>query len=69
MPNTTKYKKAVDKAETLVANEYGLSEELKDIAIQTVEAKQLASVSSIQKVIEKSRRKRKQVERKRKKIN
>lgn len=67
LPDTTKYKKAIDKADTLVANEYGLGEELKDIAIQTVEAKQLASVSSIQKIIKKSHRKRKQVQRKRKK--
>ena len=52
-----------------MANEYGLSEELKDIAIQAVEAKQSASLPRIRKVREESHRKRKKVERKRKKIN
>ena len=67
--DTIVYKNAMKKVETLVANEYGLDEDLKNIAIQTVESKQLASVSSIQKVREKSRRKRKQVKRKRRKVN
>lgn len=67
---TANYKNAKKRAETMVANEYGINKELKETAIYTIESRQLASVSRIKKVIKKSYKKRSQIsKKKRKKIN
>ena len=51
--NSANYKSAKNKAETVIANEYKINEELTKIAIRTVESKQLASISSIEAKLKK----------------
>lgn len=66
--NEVVYINAIEQAENLVANAYEIGKSLKNFANKEVTQKRPASKSAIQKVREKSHRKRKEVSKKRKKI-